>query len=149
MLTFLNKLLGNKSGRDMKSLSPRVPEILAVYDTLHSLTHDELRAKSVGFRDIIADELKAIDAERDKIQSQLDSKPDMDPLEKDALFRQLDDMKKKRNENLEKSLNKILPQAFAVMKETARRFTENKDIRVTATSRDKELAVDQDYIDVE
>jgi len=149
MLTFLNKLLGNKSGRDMKSLSPRVPEILAVYDTLHSLTHDELRAKSVGFRDIIADDLKAIDAERDKIQSQLDSKPDMDPLEKDALFRQLDDMKKKRNENLEKSLNKILPQAFAVMKETARRFTENKDIRVTATSRDKELAVDQDYIDVE
>ena len=133
----------------MKSLSPRVPEILAVYDTLHSLTHDELRAKSVGFRDIIADDLKAIDAERDKIQSQLDSKPDMDPLEKDALFRQLDDMKKKRNENLEKSLNKILPQAFAVMKETARRFTENKDIRVTATSRDKELAVDQDYIDVE
>ena len=133
----------------MKSLSPRIPEILAIYDTLHNLSHDELRAKSVGFRDIIAEDLKAIDADRDKIQSQLDSQPDMDPVEKDALFRQLDDMKKKRNENLEKSLNKILPEAFAVMKETSRRFAENKDIKVVATARDRDLAVDQDYIDIE
>ena len=70
----------------MKSLSPRIPEILAIYDTLHNLSHDELRAKSRGFRDIIAEDLKGLDTERDKMQTQLDNEPDMDPVEKDALF---------------------------------------------------------------
>src|ERR1017187_4255092 len=73
----------------------------------------------------------------------------MDPVEKDTLFHELDDLKKKRNEKLEKTLSKILPEAFAVMKETTRRFKENTEIMVTATDRDIELAIDQDFIDVE
>src|ERR1039458_3886579 len=149
MLEFLNKLLGNKSGRDMKTLSPRVPEILAAYDKLQVLTNDPLRGKSAEFRGIIAHDLKEIDEERDKIQSRLDNEPEMDPVEKDTLFHELDDLKKKRNEKLEKTLSKILPEAFAVMKETTRRFKENTEIMVTATDRDIELAIDQDFIDVE
>src|ERR1017187_10987456 len=89
MLEFLNKLLGNKSGRDMKTLSPRVPEILAAYDKLQVLTNDQLRGKSAEFRGIIAHDLKEIDEERDKIQSRLDNEPEMDPVEKDTLFHEL------------------------------------------------------------
>jgi preprotein translocase subunit SecA len=149
MMNFLNKLLGNKSGRDMKTLNPRVPEIITAYEKLQGLTNDQLRGKSAEFRKIIASELSDIDSERDKIQSELDDAPDMDPVEKDNLFRQLDDLKKKRNEKLEKVLDKILPEAFAVMKETTRRFKENKDIAVTPTERDREMAVDQDFVDIE
>ena len=149
MFEFLNKILGNKSGRDMKTLNPRVPAILAEYDQLHQISNDELRARSAGFRKKIAAELNHLDSESEKIQAQLDAEPDMDPVEKDGLFKQLDDLKKKRNENLEKVLDEILPEAFAVMKETAKRFTENKDIRSTATQRDRDLAVDQDFVDIE
>jgi preprotein translocase subunit SecA len=149
MLEFLNKLLGNKSGRDMKTLNPRVPAINAAFEKLQHISNDALRDKSMEFRKIIADELKDIDNERDKIQADLDSQPDMDPVDKDTLFRQLDDLKKKRNEKLEKVLDRILPDVFAVMKETTKRFKENKDIRVTANQHDRDLAVDQDFVDIE
>src|ERR1017187_5260816 len=135
MFEFLNKILGNKSGRDMKTLNPRIPAILVIYDELHTLSNDELRARSAGFRKSIAEALQSIDSESEKIQEQLDNEPDMDPVEKDALFKQLDGLKKKRNESLEKELDEILPEVFAVMKETAKRFAENKDIRSTATAR--------------
>ena len=149
MFEFLNKILGNKSGRDMKSLNPRIPAILAIYDELHTLSNDALRARSAGFRITIAEALQSIDDESKKIQEQLDNAPDMDPVDKDALYKQLDDLKKKRNDRLEKELDEILPDAFAVMKETAKRFTENKDIRSTATARDRKLAEDQDFIDID
>src|SRR5438445_596307 len=104
-MNFLNKLLGNKSGRDMKVLNPRVPEILAQYDTLQSLTNDQLRAKTAEFRQKIAHELADLDSEKARIHSEIESKPDMDPAEKDVLFRELDDLKKKRNEKQKKVLD--------------------------------------------
>jgi preprotein translocase subunit SecA len=153
MLDFLNKaltgILGNKSSRDMKSLNPRVPEINAAYEKLKNLSHDELRAKTLEFRLRIAEDLKDIDDEAAGIRQRIDSEADMDPQEKDELFKELDDLKKKRNEKLEKTLDAILPEAFAVMKDTARRFKDNKDIRVKANQRDRDLAVDQDFVDIE
>jgi preprotein translocase subunit SecA len=153
MFNFLNKvvegILGSKTDRDMKPILPRVKEINDAWEKVKDVSHNELRERSLQLRDQIADGLKDIDAEISSIRTQVETQPDLEPDAKEALFRQLDDLKKKRNEKLEKILEEILPDAFAVMKETARRFKEHTTIRVKANERDRELAVDMDFVDIE
>ena len=153
MFNFLNKtvssILGNKTDRDLKNIRPRVKEINAAYDQLQSISDDELRAKSLELRERIQTGLEGINGKIAELQAELDENPDMAPEDKDDLFREQDSLKKKRNEELEKILDNLLPEAFAVMKDTARRFKENKDIRVLANDRDKELAESMDFVDAD
>ena len=152
MLDFLNKaltgILGNKSDRDMKTVSPRVKDINAEFAKLSGLSHTELRNKSNEFRARIAEGLKDIDAESETLHDQANA-ADVTPEDKEAAFKELDALRKRRNEKLEKILDEILPEAFAVMKETARRFKENKTISVQATQRDRDLAVERDFVNIE
>jgi len=145
----LSTIFGNKSTRDLKLLWPKVEETNAEYEKLKNLSHNELRNKTVEFRQRISDGLKDIDAKIAVLKEKIENEPDMDPDEKETLFKELEGLQKDRNKSLEKILAELLPEAFAVMKETAHRFSENEDIEVTATARDRFLAEDQDFVDVE
>jgi preprotein translocase subunit SecA len=152
MLEFVNKvvtaIVGDKSVRDLKNIRPRVEGINAEYAKLQNLTHDQLRNKTLEFRQTIKEGLKDIDVEIAKINEQLTG--DLTPEEKEPLFTEQDDLRKKRNERLEKVLDSILEQAFAVMKETSRRFKENITLSVTANERDKQLAVEGvDFVSIQ
>ena len=139
MLNFISKLFGNKSERDVKSIMPLVEKVKAEYAKLDGISNDELRAKSIGFKQIITTALAEIDAEIAAIKEQTED-VDLDVSEKVKLYTQLDKLEKDRDKQLEVVLLEILPEGFAVIKETARRFKENKEIEVTATQFDRDLA---------
>lgn len=140
MLNFISKLFGSKSDRDVKSILPIVEKVKAEFAKLGSLTNDELRAKTIGFKETIAAGLAAIDGEIGAIKERIEENPNLDVNEKVELYTQLDKLEKDRNKELEEILMRILPEGFAVVKETALRFKENKTIEVTATQFDRDLA---------
>ncbi|MFD2145094.1 preprotein translocase subunit SecA [Mucilaginibacter antarcticus] len=140
MLNFISKLFGSKSDRDVKAILPIVEKIKAEYAKLDQLTNDELRAKTIAFKQTISEGLAGIDDEIKAIKEQTEGNQDMDMLEKVELYTQLDKLQKDRDTALEVVLLDLLPQAFAVVKETARRFTNNPTIEVTATDFDRTLA---------
>jgi preprotein translocase subunit SecA len=140
MLEFFSKLFGSKSERDVKSILPLVEKIKAEYAKLSDISNDELRAKTIEFKETIKTGLAGIDSEIQAIKDRTETELDMDVNEKVELYTQLDKLEKDRNKELEDILLNILPEAFAVVKETASRFTENKTIEVTATQFDRELA---------
>jgi len=140
MLEFISKLFGNKSDRDVKSLLPLVEKVKAEFAKLGDISNDELRAKTIAFKETIAQGLAEIDSEIQSIKEKTENNPDLEVSEKVALYTQLDKLEKDRNKQLEVILMEILPGAFAVVKETAKRFKENKTIEVTATQFDRDLA---------
>ena len=140
MLDFISKLFGSKSERDIKSIQPIVERIKEEYAKLDGISNDELRAKTIGFKETIAAGLAGIDAELQEIKDRIEQNPGLDVGEKVELYRQVDKLEKDRNKELEVILMDILPEGFAVVKETARRFKENKTIEVTATQFDRDLA---------
>jgi len=140
MLDFISKLFGSKSERDVKGVQPIVEKIKAEFAKLDGISNDELRAKTIAFKETIKEGLTSIDAEIQEIKDKIESNPDLDVTEKVELYRQADKLEKDRNKELEVILMNILPEAFAVVKETARRFKENKELEVTASQFDRELA---------
>ncbi|GAB2782748.1 preprotein translocase subunit SecA [Rhabdobacter roseus] len=138
MIKLFAKLFGTKSERDLKELLPYVGKVNAEYELLASLTHDELRAKSDELRAHIAKELSPIDEKIKQLHQQAEDEADVDA--KETIFKQIDTLEEDRNKELEKVLLDILPVAFAVVKETARRFKENESLEVTATYFDREIA---------
>lgn len=135
----ITKIFGSKSERDLKPLYPRVAEINTEYEKLKNISNDELRAKTMAFITIINERLIEIDQEIAEIKSETESE-DTKLSEKEDLFKRIDKLKKDRDTKLEEVLNELLPQAFAVVKETARRFSENIEIEVTASDFDKKMA---------
>ncbi|MFN3940894.1 MAG: preprotein translocase subunit SecA, partial [Chitinophagales bacterium] len=153
-MNFLTKSIsklfgGNKHEKDIKLIEPIVAKINAIYPALASLTNDQLRNKTNEFRSRIAAFLKPIDDKIETILTKADAL-DMDMAdEKDELYKQVDALKKERDKELEKVLLEILPEAFAVMKETARRFSENSELITTATQLDRDLSVHKDFVRIE
>lgn len=131
---------GSKSERDVKEIQPYVDEILRVYPTMKDLTNDQLRNKTVEFRQQINDAIKEEQAEIAKLKAEAEN-PETDVEEQENLFNKADAIEKEMVKKIEEVLLEILPEAFSVVKETARRFTENKEIVVTATQHDRDLAV--------
>lgn len=154
MLDFINKtfssLFGKKSTRDLKDLQPLVVEINQEFEKLQSLSHDELRAKTAFFQATVSDYLKDTQLEINDLQNRVDADPEMDGDEKEKLFLEIDKLNKTRDQKLEEILLKILPSAFAVVKETAKRFATNTVISVEATELDRILAgQNKDFITIE
>ncbi len=139
MLTFLSKIFGSKSERDIKHVRPLVDKIKEEYAKLESLSNDELRTKTTDFKRRIADYLATIDTEIADLKAEAEQEG-IDMAEKTAIYDKVDKLGKERDQKLEEVLMQILPEAFAVVKETARRFTENAELEVTATDFDRELA---------
>ncbi|MDB5002238.1 MAG: preprotein translocase subunit SecA [Mucilaginibacter sp.] len=140
MLNFISKLFGSKSERDVKAILPLVEKVKAEFAKLDQITNDELRARTLTFKETIKAGLASIDEEIQSIKEQTEGNPDMDMLAKVELYTQLDKLQKDRDKELEVILLNILPEAFAVVKETARRFKDNATIEVTATEFDRNLA---------
>ncbi len=138
MLGLLKKILGTKQERDMRRYEEAVAETNRYFEEYRSLTNDELRQKTLEFRQRIADYLRDIDAEIAQINQQALEVEDFN--EKEVLFKQVDELRKERDKQLEEILLDLLPEAFAVVKETSRRFAENEELVVTATEHDRQLA---------
>jgi preprotein translocase subunit SecA len=134
----VTKIFGTKSDRDIKAILPIVDKIKEAYAQLHEISDDALRSKSIEFKQRIADFLSEIDSQITQLHSQGMATADVD--EKETFFQQIDKLNEERNKQLEVVLLEILPEAFAVVKETARRFSENKKLVVTATIEDKFIA---------
>ncbi len=150
MIGFLSKLFGgSKSDKDVKRTQPIVAEINRIYGELQSLSHDELRNKTQEFRQQIREHLKDIDAEIAQQKAAAESFDAGDVQSREAVYNEIDKLVKKRDEQIEVILEKIMPQAFAVVKEAARRFKENTELVSTATELDKELALEKDHIRIE
>jgi len=153
MLGILNKtitkIFGSKTDRDLKDLLPMVNIINAEYAKLPSLSNDQLREKTNEFKQRISDHLNEIELEINQTEQQAESDPDMDLQEKEELYRQVDNLKKERNKKTEEILNEILPEAFAVVRETARRFSTNESLSATATELDRNLATQKDNLRIE
>ncbi len=143
---FISKLFGNKATRDMKEIVPWVESIKAAYPAISRLSNDELRAKTQSLKQYVQD--SAVE-QRTKI-AELKAKVEETELEhRESLFNQIDKLEKDVLECYEKALDKILPEAFSIVKETARRFAENEEIEVTATDFDRELAATKDFVRIE
>jgi len=139
MLKFLSKIFGSKSERDIKGIQPIVEQIKAEYAKLSNLTNDELRAKTAEFKNRIQEYLADIDKEVADLKTEADQ-DDLDMNVKTDIYDKIDKLSKNRDKKLEEVLSEILPEAFAVVKETSRRYSELKSIEVTATDFDREIS---------
>ena len=148
MLGFLKSLFGNKKDKDIKELQPYVGLVNDEFNKLASISNDDLRQRTVDLKKKMAD---FISAEENKITELRNtaSKDETSLEDKDAIYKEIESLIKLVDEKIEVVLLEILPQAFAVMKETARRFKENPEITVTATPFDKDLSVSADFVRIE
>ena len=123
MFQFLSKLFGTKSQKDVELAQPVVEQIKKIYPTLESLTNEALREKSFTLRKTIQDFIAKENAEIAEIKTRIEKDADMDVDAKDALYKEIDEIEKEIDTKTEEVLNEILPEAFALCKETARRFS--------------------------
>ncbi|MBR07635.1 MAG: preprotein translocase subunit SecA [Rickettsiales bacterium] len=145
----LAKIFGTKAEKDLKETAPVVAQINQEFAKLSSLSDDELRGKTEELKGIIADRLKSIDDELASLHEKVDADESLDIEQKESIFEQIDKLESKRDEELEVVLKEIMPVGFAVVKETARRLTENKQLVVTANTYDRELATRKDNVKID
>ncbi len=149
MLSFISKIFGgSKSEKDVKKIEHYVGKVNAHFAAYQSIHNDELRNKTVEFRRRIKDHLTEIDAEIAEKNAAAEALPFNDLMGKDAIYQEVDKLKKERDKKIEEVLEEILPEAFAVVKETARRFKENTEMVSTATELDKDLSVTREYVTI-
>lgn len=143
----LAKLFGSKSNRDIKEVMPFVEAINKHFDSYQSLSNDQLRNKTQEFKEKIATYISEINTKINELKS-VAEKDETDLEEKDKLFKEIDALSKSRDTAIEEVLLEILPEAFAVVKETARRFKENEVLTATANQLDRDLAAAQKYLSI-
>ena len=148
--SIIKLLFGSKADKDRKQIEPYVNKIKALYPSISALSNDELRARSAGLMKQIADYIAADEAHIVELKGRLESdETSLD--EKERISKDIDRTTKTIDEKIEEKLDEILPEAFAIMKDTARRFAENETVEVTATQFDRDLAAnpDKDFITIE
>ncbi|CDA74764.1 protein translocase subunit SecA [Bacteroides sp. CAG:530] len=144
---FISKIFGNKASRDMKEIQPWVEKVKAVYPEISKLSNDELRAKTQELKQIIKN--SAVE-ENKKIEELKATIEDTELEKREAIFSQIDKLEKEVLDKYEKALNEVLPTAFAIVKDTARRLSENDEIVVTATDFDRQLAGEgKDFVSID
>ena len=149
MANFLTKLFGNKSQRDLKVIKPFLDATLAVYPAIQALSNDALRAKTIEFKERIAKAVEQEETELARLRTRIEEEYDMPIDEKEGLYKRIDELEKQGYDKTQKVLDDILPEAFAVVKETARRFAQNETVEVTATDHDRDLAATHPSISIE
>ena len=149
MANFLTKLFGDKSQRDLKTVKPFLDATLAAYPAIAALDNDGLRAKTVEFKERINKAREAEEAELKQLRDRIDAEYDMPVEEKENLYKRIDELEKLSYDKTQKVLDEILPEAFSVVKETAKRFAENETVVVTATEHDRDLAATHASITIE
>ncbi|HTN16328.1 MAG TPA: hypothetical protein VL092_01510, partial [Chitinophagaceae bacterium] len=150
MIGIISKLFGgSKSDKDVKKVQPYVAQTNTAFEALNSLSNDQLRNKTQEFRATIKAHLADIDKQIEEKKSQADGFGSDNVQGREAIYDEVDKLIKKRDEQIEVVLETIQAEAFAVVKETARRFKENTDVIATATEQDKNLAAERDYVRIE
>ena len=142
----ISKIFGNKASRDMKEIQPWVEKVKAAYPAISALSNDELRAASAALKAKIQG---SATEERAKIEALKASIENTELEKREAIFAQIDKLEKEVLEKLDKALDEALPEAFAIVKDSARRFAEEKDVVVTANDFDRELAAKFDFVTIE
>ena len=145
--SILKAFVGDKSEKDVKAIQPLVTKVKSFESALQALSHDELRAKTAQFKSKIQQARAEKDAKIASLKQDAEQTQDIDARE--DIYAEIDTIEKEAYEISEKVLNEILPEAFAVVKETARRFKENTSISVTASPKDRELSASKSYIKIE
>ncbi|MBQ9451280.1 MAG: preprotein translocase subunit SecA [Bacteroidales bacterium] len=145
--SFIGKIFGSKSERDYKAVKPILDKILAVYPEIDALSDDDIRARSAALRARLQEVEKPFEDRIAEIKAELDK--DIPVEEKEKLAGESDKLVKDEDEAIEKCLDAILPEAFAIVKSTARRFKENETITVTATQFDRDLSVNHDFVTID
>ena len=142
----LKLFVGDKSKKDLKEINPIINQIHSYQDEMNKLSNNELRQKTETFKKIIKDSISDINIKIDKLKNEINETNDFDL--KEDLFSQIDKLNQDAYNITEETLNNILPQAFAVVKETAKRFVENKEVIVDASDNDIDLSSRKDYIQI-
>ena len=143
---FISKIFGNKASRDMKEIQPWVEKVKAAYPKISALSNDELRAASAALKAKIQG---SVTEERARIEALKASIEETELEKREAVFAQIDKLEKEVLEKLDKALDEALPEAFAIVKDSARRFAEEKDVVVTANDFDRQLAAKFDFVTIE
>ncbi|MBO7506986.1 MAG: preprotein translocase subunit SecA [Paludibacteraceae bacterium] len=142
----LSKIFGNKAQRDMREIQPYVDKINEVYSSLVNLTNDELRARTQTIREkikqYVADEVAKVAELRAEVEGQ-------EIEQREVTYAKIDELDKQIIEKYKKVLDEVLPEVFAIVKDTARRFSENESIVVTANDMDRELATTKDFVEID
>ena len=150
MFNFISKLFGgSKSDKDVHRIQPVVTQTSTFFQEYKNLTNDQLRGKTLEFRQKISEHLTEINAEINQFKQQAEALPSEDINGKDELYKQIDALVKKKDDEIEVVLKQILPEAFAVVKETSRRFAEQAEIVASATPLDRDLSVKKEYVRIE
>ncbi|GHT11296.1 protein translocase subunit SecA [Bacteroidia bacterium] len=139
---------GSKTEKDMREITPYVEKIKEVYPRYSALSHDELRAQTQRLRSLIAERIATDETDIAALREQLEA-PETDIAQKEGIGKEIDNALKEMDKKIETILLEILPDAFAIMKDTARRFQENEEIEVAATDFDRELAATKDFVSIE
>ncbi|MCI4671100.1 MAG: preprotein translocase subunit SecA [Bacteroidia bacterium] len=147
MKNLLKKLFGTKKDRDVKMLEPYVGKVHEVYDGYSSMTDNELRGKSDELRQRIKDHTRDLQDELAQLKEEAENTKDIN--RKNDLYDEIDKLTKDLYNQFEEVMEEMVPEAFSVVKETARRLTENGEIRVTATDWDEEMAKKHEYVTIE
>ena len=143
---FLKSIFGNKSERDVKKMRPMLNKIKEIYPSIEQMTNDELRARSAAIRQDIADYVQPQRDEIAKIKAEIET---IDYEEREPLWEKVDKIDKEILDRLEDKLNEVLPEVFAIVKDTARRFAQNEEIEVTANDFDRDLASQgKDFLEI-
>ena len=148
MFKLIAKLFGTKSEKDIKRVMPLVEQTKLEGEKLLAISHDELRKKTAEIQEIINSKLKSIDDQLAALHKQIADNPELDLNEKELVFGQIDKIEGERNKELEKVLLEVLPQAFAIIRETARRFKENDHLEVTAQDFDIQYAATHENVKI-
>ena len=143
----LGTFLGNKYEKDMKEVEPFIVSIKKEYETIQLLTNDELRQKTAELRENIKQQVRGLEEQISALKEQVED-PEMEITAKERIYQQIDHLEKEIDEKIKIILDEVLPVAFAIVKETARRFKENESIEVTARDYDRDLAATRESIQI-
>jgi preprotein translocase subunit SecA len=142
--SIIKTFVGDKTKKDLKKITPLVSKINDYQKNFESFSNDQLREKTTQFKSLLSKENQSFSKNIESLENQVLNTSDLD--EKESIYKQIDQEKEESQKNTENILNSILPEAFAVVKETARRFVINKQMEVTASSYDRELSQLKSYV---
>ena len=143
---FISKIIGNKAQRDLNEINPVVKKVKETYAEIEQLSHDELRARTKELEGRIQEYVAAEKAQIEELKAGIDA---IDLDKRETVWNQVDKLEKEVTEKYGKVLDEVLPEAFSIMKDTARRFAQNQEIVVTATDFDRNLAATHDFVRIE
>ena len=147
--SFLKKFFGDKSTKDIKKLLPILEQIKQEYAALQNISNDELRKRTQDLRDSIAKAIEPVNAKLEGYKAELASPEPLDIRRQEELYDEIDDCEKEIDNIIKAQLDEMLPKAFAIIKDTARRFKENETVEVTATEMDRDIAAKNEAVVIE